>query len=418
MGSRASRNHASIRPSDARKRQSHTRNMPGKVPNERLHAPIHPANPSGIHPGCSSCSFDLPATDRDDRPMQCDSNPSMNLPNGSVLRPSAPGVAGVALAVLAITALGGAATAGAAPSVDELFAAVVGVRTEIPESARTADVLGTTRTGSGVLIDAQGLVVTIGYLVLEASEVRLLLADGREVAARVVAYDDLTGLGLVRTDEPTGLKPMALGHSADLVAGEPVVVSPYGGQQTARPAYTVSRRAFAGYWEYLLESAIFTAPAHPMFGGAALINAQGELVGIGSLAVGHAAGSTRQLPGNMFVPVDLLTASLGELLALGRSAKPSKPWIGVFTEESPTGLRVNRVAADSPSEQAGVEAGDIIVAVGDQPVLSMTDFYRKLWASGDAGVSIRLQVLRDARIEPITVESSDRYDWLVTPGGD
>ena len=350
--------------------------------------------------------------------MQCDSKPKMDSSNGYPTRRSAPGVASVAFAVLAIAALGSGAAAGASPSADELFAAVVGVRTEIPESARTADVLGTTRTGSGVLIDAQGLVVTIGYLVLEASQVRLLLADGREVAARVVAYDDLTGLGLVRTDEPTGLKPMALGHSADLVAGEPVVVSPYGGPQTARPAYTVSRRSFAGYWEYLLESAIFTAPAHPMFGGAALISTQGELVGIGSLAVGNAAGPPRQLPGNLFVPVDLLKANLGTLLAFGRSAKPSQPWIGVFTEESPTGLRVKRVAADSPSERAGVEAGDIIVAVGDQPVLSMTDFYRKLWASGDAGVSIRLQVLRDARIEPITVESSDRYDWLVTPGGD
>ena len=323
-----------------------------------------------------------------------------------LLRRFAPRIVGLGLAAL------GATPAWSDQRADQLFQAVVGVRAEVPESARTARILGRTRTGSGVLIDSAGLVVTIGYLVLEASEVRLLLADGRQVAAHVVGYDDDSGFGLVRTDEPTGIKPMPLGQSSSLSEGEPVLVSPYGGADAARPAYTVSRRSFAGFWEYLLERAIFTAPPHPMFGGAALISADGELLGIGSLVVGDALASDHQLPGNMFVPVDLLKARLGELLALGRSSKPSKPWLGVFTEESDSGLVVKRVADESPSQRAGIKPGDLIVAVGDEPVLSMADFYRKLWARGDAGVSVRLQLLRDERIEPVIVESADRYDWL------
>ena len=290
---------------------------------------------------------------------------------------------------------------------------MVGVRAQVPASARTAGVLGTSRSGSGVVIDANGLVVTIGYLILEASEASLVLAGGEEVTARILAYDHESGLGLLRANQPLAVRPMRLGRSSGLGEWEQVLISAYGGVEAARPAYTVSRRPFAGYWEYLLEDAIFTSPPYRLFGGAALVNTEGELLGIGSLVVRDAVQRERAVHGNLFVPIDALKAVLADLLALGRTSKPPRPWLGVFTEELNSGLMVRSLADGGPAQRAGVEPGDLIVGVGDEPVGSMADFYRKVWGHGNAGVTIALQVLRDARIERISVESGDRYDWLI-----
>jgi S1-C subfamily serine protease len=290
--------------------------------------------------------------------------------------------------------------------------AVVGVRAVIPEDAHTAEVLGTARAGSGVVIAADGLVLTIGYLILEAIETEILLAGGRVVPAEVVAYDYDTGFGLLRALGPLAVAPIELGRSAELGERDEVLVAGFGSPRPVIGAVVVSRRDFAGYWEYLLPDAIFTAPPHPAFGGAALVGPDGRLLGIGSLVVGDAAEPNVHLPGNMFLPIDALEPIFEELLEHGRSRAPPRPWLGLYSEDLRGRVFVNRVAPGGPAAQAGIAAHDIIVAVGGEPVRGMADFYRKLWALGPAGVAVPLTLLSAEGIKETTVESADRYDFL------
>lgn len=298
------------------------------------------------------------------------------------------------------------------PGVDQLLSAIVGIRARVPENARTADTLGTERTGSGIVIDGNGLIVTIGYLILEAKHVEVTVAGDKVLEAAILAYDHETGIGLLRAKEPIAVTPMRLGDSAGLARGAQLLVSGYGGRKAARPAVLVARRDFAGYWEYLLENAIFTAPPYPLFGGAALVNAQGELVGIGSLVVADAFRGVQPLPGNMFVPVERLKSALGDLLTTGRSMPVSRPWLGVYLSEVDGLLIVRKLAADGPAAGAGMQPGDIIIGVAGQPVASMADFYRKLWSSGNPGDAVELTVLKGARLHQVNVVAGDRYQWL------
>ncbi len=297
----------------------------------------------------------------------------------------------------------------------EVLRSVVGVHAKVPASARTARFLGTERRGSGVLIDDNGLVLTIGYLILEANEVMLTDADGKQVAARIVAYDHATGLGLLRAEGQLGVGPMRLGKSAELAEHHQILVVSHGDGQRVSAARVVSRRDFAGSWEYLLENAIFTSPPHNFHSGAALVGEDGRLLGIGSLFVGDAAGGGQPLPGNMFVPIDGLKPILADLLELGRRSGPGRPWIGASTNELFERVIVTRVSPGGPAAEAGLAAGDIILGVAGEVVYSQKDFYRKLWAVGGAGVVIPLDVLPRGgtlKIERRLVKSRSRYAWL------
>ena len=290
--------------------------------------------------------------------------------------------------------------------------AVVGVRAVIPADARTAPVLGTARAGSGVVIGDDGLVLTIGYLILEAIEAEILLPGQRVVPAEVVAYDYETGFGLLRALGRLEIEPIALGGSAALSPDTKVLVAGFGGRNSVAGAQVVSRRDFAGYWEYLLPEAIFTAPPHPAYGGAALLGPDGKLLGIGSLAVGDAATPNEFSPGNMFVPIDALKPILDDMIALGRSRAPPRPWLGVYCEDLHGRVFINRVASYGPAAKAGVTANSVIVAVKGEPVRDLIDFYRKLWALGPAGVEVPLTLLTPEGIQETTVQSADRYDFL------
>lgn len=289
--------------------------------------------------------------------------------------------------------------------------AVVGVRAKIPADARTAQVLGTEREGSGVVIGENNLVLTIGYLILEAESAEIVLPGNRILPAKVVAYDYDTGFGLLQPLLAPSIEPVELGRSSDLVERSQVLVASFGEGGLASAAYVVSRREFAGYWEYLLPDAIFTAPPHQSFGGAVLLGSDGRLLGIGSLFVPDAVAETN-LPGNMFVPIDALKPILADLVAKGRSAAAPRPWLGLYTEELRGHLFVSRVAPEGPSAMAGLKAEDIILAVKGTPVSSQADFYRKVWALGEAGVEVPLTVIRRAGLTEISVTSGDRYDYL------
>lgn len=289
---------------------------------------------------------------------------------------------------------------------------VVQVSAAIRADARTADSLGTQREGSGVVIDGDGLVLTIGYLILEALEVNLTGAGKTPVAADIVAYDHESGFGLLRAREPLEVEPLALGDSAALQPRQPVLVVSRMGEFDAAGVYVVDRRVFAGYWEYLLEDAIFTAPPRADFGGAALIDASGRLVGIGSLVVNDAGQQGRPIPGNMFVPINQLKPILGDLLANGRRSDPPRPWLGLTLEEHRGRVFVTRVTPDGPAAGAGIEPDDMILGVSGTPVEGLADLYRKMWALGNAGVEVPLNLLQGMSPHTAKVRSGDRYRFL------
>lgn len=310
-------------------------------------------------------------------------------------------------------ASGAAAPAPEEVSPEERIAAVVQVRAEVPGDARTARSLGTERRGSGVVIDAQGLVLTIGYVILEAMAVDVVAGDGRRVPASIVGYDHESGFGLVRATADLGVAPMPLGDSAAISPVEPALVVSNDGGPNLQGVYVVDRREFAGYWEYLLDDAIFTAPPHPDFAGAALVGPDGRLLGIGSLFVPAAARLDRGiLMGNMFVPIDELKPILADLLADGRRSDPPRPWLGVYLQERGGRIHVADVAPDGPAARAGLAEGDAIVGVAGEPIAGLADFYRKVWAQGDAGAAVPLNLLRGVETTETVVESGDRYRWL------
>lgn len=298
-----------------------------------------------------------------------------------------------------------------APAVDDIFSAVVRIKTFINPDARTLENLGREREGSGVVIDQNGLVVTIGYLMVEAYAAEIATNDGRTVPANVVGYDHETGFGLLQATAPLKARPLGFGKSAEVKEGDPVLVASFGGRERALPATVASKREFAGSWEYLLDEAIFTTPPHPLWSGAALINRAGKLVGIGSLVVGDSSGAGGK-PGNMFVPIDRLLPILGDLMATGQAGGPPPPWLGVTTEEVRGRLAVGRVVPDSPAEKAGVKRGDVIVGVAGEPAKSLADFYRKVRAQGSAGVSVPLDVQQGGDTRRIEVKSINRRDHL------
>jgi S1-C subfamily serine protease len=315
--------------------------------------------------------------------------------------------------IVALALLASIAAAHAQPvSVEDLAAAVVRVKAFINPDGRTVPNLGVEREGSGIVIGSDGLVLTIGYLMVEAHAAEVVTNDGRTVPANVVGYDHESGFGLLKATQPLNLRPMGLGKSADLREKDPVLVASFGGTGMVAPVHVVARREFAGSWEYLLDEAIFTTPPHPAWSGAALINREGKLVGVGSLIVRDVGGKGEDEPGNMFVPIDRLPPILADLIAEGRVSGPARPWLGVTAEEIAGLLLVARVTVGGPAEKAGVQKGDILVGVGGQTAKSLADFYRKVWARGGAGTSVPLDVLRDSQAKRIDVESMNRLDHL------
>ncbi|HKJ00540.1 MAG TPA: S1C family serine protease [bacterium] len=307
-------------------------------------------------------------------------------------------------------------TPGYTATLDELTQSVVGIAADIPTGARTAPILGTHREGSGVVIDTDGHVVTIGYLILEARSVHLTRYDGRRVPARVAGYDEASGLGLVQAIGPLGLKPLEMGTSSALDVTDPVLVLSRGGAADAHTAHVISRDDFPAYWEYLLERAIFTAPPHGDFAGAALLDQHLRLVGIGSLALETAAPGHPSLPANLFVPIDRLKPVLRDLVETGRPRRAPRPWLGVTLAEQFGRVIVTRVTEDGPAQAAGVQPGDLILEVAGKKVEGLEDFYHKLWALGAAGVVVRLKVLQRSDLMRIDVHSGNRYEhYRLTP---
>jgi len=301
---------------------------------------------------------------------------------------------------------------GLPPAVAAALPAVVGITTTIPENRRSAQTLGTKREGHGILVDDEGLVVTIGYLIMEAATVTVTDIDGNERPARIVGYDYESGFGLVRTEVPIRLTPMRFGDSDTLVLRSEAYAAGLGGEKAALKVKVAGRREFAGYWEYLLDNAIFTVPAYPVWGGSALIGQDGELLGVGSLLVEEALGpGSPAFPGNMYVPINRLKPIFAELVANGRLATPPRPWLGLYTVEHRGLIVVGGISDGGPADRAGLQRGDILHALNGEVLDDVADFYRKLWASGPAGTAVKLRMERDNDAFEVTVRTGDRASY-------
>ncbi len=294
--------------------------------------------------------------------------------------------------------------------------AVVSLHAIVPSDAFTAEILGTERAGNGVFI-RDGVVLTIGYLITEADSVWLTLNNGRSVQGTVLAYDQETGFGLVQTLGRVDVEPLPLGNSADVRVGESVVIGGAGGRRHSLAARVAARQEYAGYWEYLIEDAFFTAPAHPNWGGTAMIGPAGELLGIGSLQLQQASerkgASAEHL--NMIVPIDLLKPILNDLLTMGRPNHPPRPWLGLYASEAEEHVVIVGLAQRGPAQRADLRAGDIVLAVGGADVSSLGDLFRGIWATGSAGVDVPMTISREGDVFEVRVKSADRNRLLKGP---
>jgi S1-C subfamily serine protease len=297
---------------------------------------------------------------------------------------------------------------------DRALMSVVGLRATIPSDAYTAETLGTERAGNGVFI-RDGLVLTIGYLITEADTVWLNLSDGRSVPGHVMGYDQETGFGLVQALAKLDMPSLAIGASATASLGERVVVGGAGGRQRSVGARIVAKQEFAGYWEYVLDEAIFTSPAHPNWGGTALIGPAGDLLGIGSLQLQHAVEKGQAQNINMIVPIDLLKPILDDLLKFGRRNAPPRPWLGLYATDVESRLVVVGLADRGPAKRADLRTGDIVLSVAGKEVRDLAGFFRRVWAQGPAGVDVPISIYRDGETKDVRVKSSERNRFLKGP---
>jgi S1-C subfamily serine protease len=298
---------------------------------------------------------------------------------------------------------------------ERALSSVVALRTTVPADAFTAETLGTERAGNGVIIRGNGLVLTVGYLITEADSIWITLNDGRSVPGHVLGYDQETGFGLVQALAKLDVPALEIGESANVSIGDRVVVGGAGGRQRSVAASIVAKQEFAGYWEYVLDEAIFTSPAHPNWGGTALIGPAGDLIGIGSLQLQQAGEKGKPQNINMIVPIDLLKPIVDDLLKFGRRNMPPRPWLGLYATEVENRLVIVGLADRGPAKKADIRTGDIVLSVAGKDVNDLAGFFRNIWAQGQAGVEVPITIYRDGETMDLRVKSSERNRFLKGP---
>jgi S1-C subfamily serine protease len=298
---------------------------------------------------------------------------------------------------------------------EQALKSVVSIKTYVPADAFTANTLGTERAGSGVMIKQTGLIATIGYLITEGETIWITSNDGQAVPGHALAYDQESGFGLVQALGKLDLPVMEIGDSDSLKTGDQAVMAAGGGRHHAVETRIVGRQEFAGYWEYVLDDALFIAPAHPFWGGCGLIGRDGKLMGIGSLILQQGDAKGRRFDMNMVVPIGLLTPIMSDLLTYGRVNRPARPWLGMYATEADDSIIVGGLADNGPAEQAGVRQGDKILTVDDEDVPDLAGLWRRVWSSGSAGAEVRLRIERDGSPKRIAVRSADRASFLKSP---
>ncbi|MBV8616454.1 MAG: serine protease [Acetobacteraceae bacterium] len=298
---------------------------------------------------------------------------------------------------------------------DRAFRAVTGLKAYVPPDAFTAGTLNTEREGSGVVIRESGLIATIGYLILEAETIWITTATGRAVPGHALAVDQESGFGLVQALGRLDLPALELGDADAVRVGDHAIFAAAGGSHRAMETHLVGRQEFAGWWEYVLDDALFTAPAHPAWNGSGLIGRDGRLLGVGSLVLQQGDGKGRRHDMNMVVPASLLAPILDDLLTFGRVNRPARPWLGMYATEADDEIVVSGLADNGPAEEAGVQPGDRILAVDGEDVSDLASLWRRVWACGSAGAEVRVRLMRDSRVANVIIRSADRAKFLKSP---
>ena len=292
------------------------------------------------------------------------------------------------------------------------LASVVAVRTTIPQDAYTASRLGTERAGSGVVIGSDGLILTVGYLLTEADAVWVIDDSGRAMPAQVIGQDQDSGFGLVQPLQHLHRPPLSLGKSSETSVGDSLIIASFGGNNHAKATRVIAKQEFAGYWEYLLDEGIFTAPAHPQWTGAAAIDRAGNLVGVASLIFQQFTMGNTNIDANLVIPIDLLKQALPDLIKFGKVNRPPRPWLGLWTAESDNKLVIAGLTDKGPAKRAGLQVGDVVISIAGGPVKTLGAMYRRIWDLGNAGVTVPFEVLREGRPREISVASVDRASRL------
>ena len=295
-----------------------------------------------------------------------------------------------------------------------IYKSVVKIDSIIPPEARTAQSLGTVRGGNGVVIDDKHI-LTIGYIVVEAETITISLPDGRKFPGELIGYDHTTGFGILRTIIQSDLTPLKIGDSDQLTKEDFLYVLPYLTEGRPSAVKMVSRRSFAGWWEYFLDKPIYTYPANSSFAGSALINEYGEVLGIGSLYVGDAAATGISSPGNMFVPINDLKPILDDLIENGRRTKDIKPYMGLTSSDNTGEVKITRVNDNGPAAKAGFSVNDTILAVNNEKINNIEDFYKVVWSFGGPGTKLQFDIERNQEKLNIELTTMDRNDFFVKP---
>jgi S1-C subfamily serine protease len=295
---------------------------------------------------------------------------------------------------------------------DEMPDGIVKLSIKAIAGARSADTLGAEREGTGVVIDASGLILTVGYLIIEAGSILAMAPDGRVFPASVVGFDHASGFGLLRASAGVAAQPLKRGDSSALKTLQTVRIAAHADAGGVSPACVSSRRRFTGWWEYMIDDAIFTAPPRGEHSGAALLDDENRLLGIASLWVSDTLAIGAAFPGNMFIPINLLDPILSDLIAHGRRQTPARPWLGIYTEDIEGHVVVTRTLRDGPADRSGIKRGDIVLGVAGHSIGNQSEFYERLWASGEAGDDVTLHVLHDKKVKHFVVYSADRTDYF------
>jgi len=298
---------------------------------------------------------------------------------------------------------------------DAALSAVVSLRSRVPSDAFTAEVLGCERAGNGVVIDEKGIVLTIGYLITEAEEIWLTTNSGRVVPGHPLAFDQVTGFGLVQALGGLDLPALPLGQTRDVMIGTRVIAAGAGGAPHSLTAFVAGKQEFAGHWEYVLDEALFTVPAHPFWGGTGLIGPKGNLLGIGSLQLQQAREDGSSVPLNMYVPIDILKPILNDMITSGRPNRPPRPWLGLYAAEVDDRIVIAGISGRGPAARADLRQGDIVLKVGGSAVTGLAGLFRKIWSLGEAGVEVPMTVARDGASIELRVASGDRNEFLKGP---
>lgn len=284
--------------------------------------------------------------------------------------------------------------------------ATVSIRSVTPQRHPSARLLGTERMGSGAIIDAEGHILTVGYVVMGARTIEVTLPDQQQFPATLVCQDFESGIAILQTparDLPT----VPLGHSSSLKEGDKVIIvaATDQTQRMASPGFISALRPFEAYWEYMLDQAILTTAMNPGFGGGPLLDSLGQMIGVLSLNL----NSTKEM--TLAIPIDLFHRVKEGVFTFGSiTDRRPRPWVGMYSEPVEGGVAVIGLIPNGPASRAGMEVKDVILEVNNAEATGRRELYELMWRNR-AGDELTFTVQRGEEVLDIRVTSMDRAEF-------